>query len=233
MKKFGLLILGAMIVFACSKESDNTMYVKAKVKGLKKGTFYLQKQVDSAIVSVDSINVNGKDEFIMTDEVISPEVYYLTLGNSDKKIMFFGEKDTVTVQTQLDLFSVRGKISGSANQDLLDDFRGVQQKFSNQYLDLVKEDFEARQSGNQDSIDIVTKKIKNWERKKYLYTTNFAVNHGDYEVSPYIALTELVNANITLLDTVNKSLTPKIKESKYGKELDQFVNDIKNDPTQE
>lgn len=233
MKKFGLLIIGALVVFACSKDNENTMYVKAKVRGLKKGTFYLQKQVDSAIVSVDSINVNGTDEFLLTDEVISPEVYFLTMGNSDKKIAFFGEKDTVKVQTQLDLFSVRGKISGSENQALLDDFKEVQQKFSNQYLDLVKEDFDARKSGNQDSIDLVVKKIKNWERKKYLYTTNFAVNHSDFEVSPYIALTELVNANIALLDTVNKSLTPKIKASKYGLELDQFVTDIKSDSTEQ
>jgi hypothetical protein len=29
------------------------------------------------------------------------------------------------------------------------------------------------------------------------------------------------------LDTINKSLTPKVKASKYGKELQKFVDNIK------
>jgi len=98
MKKIGLLLLVVMAVIACSKENENTMYVKGSVKGLKKGTFYLQKQMDSLIVSVDSVSVNGSTEFMMTDVVESPEMYYLTLGNSTKRIAFFGEKDTKRIR---------------------------------------------------------------------------------------------------------------------------------------
>lgn len=228
MKKIGLLILGAIAVIACSKENENTMYVKASVKGLKKGTFYLQKQIDSMIVSVDSISVDGTEDFLLTDKVISPEMYYLTLGNSSKRISFFGEKDTVSIVSQLELFAIKAKIKGSTNQDLLTGFNDMQQHFKNQKLDLIKEEFEARKSGSQDSIDQVANKLKNWERKKYLYTTNFAVKNGNYEVAPYIALTELVNANITLLDTVNKSMSPEVKASKYGQQLVKFVEDVKS-----
>lgn len=228
MKKIGVLLLVVMAVAACSKESDNTMYVKASIKGLKKGTFYLQKQIDSMVVSVDSINVDGTEEFLMTDMVLSPEMYYLTLGNSSKRISFFGEKDTVYINSQLDLFGVKAKVKGSANQDLLDNFSDMQQKFNNQKLDLIKEEFEARKAGSQDSIDMVAKKLKNWERKKYLYTTNFAVKNANFEVAPYIALTDLYDANIGLLDTINNSMTPTIKESKYGKQLSVYIRDIKN-----
>lgn len=227
MKKIGLLIIGAIAVLACSKENSNTMYVKASVKGLKKGTFYLQKQIDSMVVSVDSIQVDGSENFMLTDEVLSPEMYYLTLGNSSKRISFFGEKDTVTIQSQLDLFAVKAKIKGSVNQDLLTDFEDMQQNFNNQKLDLMKEEFEARKIGSQDSIDQVAVKLKRWQRKKYLYMTNFAVKNGDYEVAPYIALTELVDANMQLLDTVNSSMSPKVRESKYGQQLVEFIDDIK------
>ena len=227
MKKIGLLLLVVMAVVACSKENENTMYVKASVKGLKKGTFYLQKQIDSMIVSVDSISVDGREDFLMTDEVMSPEMYYLTLGNSSKRISFFGEKDTVYISSQLDLFGLKAKVKGSANQELLDNLREIQQKFNNQKLDLMKEEFEARKANSQDSIDMVAKKLKNWERKKYLYATNFAVKNADFEVAPYIALTDLFDANIGLLDTINNSLTPRIKESKYGKQLDVYIKKIK------
>ena len=228
MKKIGFLLLVVMAVVACSKENENTMYVKASVKGLKKGTFYLQKQVDSMIVSVDSISVDGREDFLMTDEVMSPEMYYLTLGNSSKRISFFGEKDTVYISSQLDLFGLKAKVKGSANQELLDNFSEIQQKFNNQKLDLMKEEFEARKANSQDSIEMVAQKLKSWERKKYLYSTNFAVKNANFEVAPYIALTDLFDANIGLLDTINNSLTPSIKESKYGKQLDVYIKKIKD-----
>ncbi len=227
MKKIGLLVLVVMAVVACSKENENTMYVKASVKGLKKGTFYLQKQIDSMIVSVDSVSVDGREDFLMTDEVVSPEMYYLTLGNSSKRISFFGEKDTVYISSQLDLFGLKAKVKGSANQELLDNFSEIQQKFNNQKLDLMKEEFEARKANSQDSLDMVAKKLKSWERKKYLYATNFAVKNANFEVAPYIALTDLFDANIGLLDTINNSLTPSIRESKYGKQLDVYIQKIK------
>ena len=228
MKKIGLLLLGAIAMIACEKENGNTMYVKASVKGLKKGTFYLQKQVDSLIVSVDSIHVDGTEDFLMTDEVMSPEMYYLTLGNSSKRVAFFGEKDTVTIVSQLDLFAIKAKVKGSTNQDLLTKFTDMQQQFNNQKLDLIKEEFEARKIGSQDSINQVATKLKNWQRKRYLYMTNFAVTNSDYEVAPYVALTELVDANIKLLDTVNKSMSPEVRASKYGQQLVQFVDEIKS-----
>jgi len=228
MKKIGLLLLGALAVIACSKENENTMYVKTTVKGLKKGTFYLQKQIDSMIVSVDSISVDGTEEFLMTDEVISPEMYYLTLANSSKRISFFGEKDTVTIVSQLNNFALKAIVKGSVNQDLLTSFSDMQQDFNNQKLDLIKEEFEARKSGSQDSIDLVAGKLKKWQRKRYLYMTNFAVKNSNYEVAPYVALTELVNANIKLLDTVNNSMSPEVRASKYGQQLVQFVEEIKN-----
>ena len=88
-------------------------------------------------------------------------------------------------------------------------------------------DFEAKKSANQDSILLVEKKIKGLIRRKYLYTTNFAINNSTYEVAPYIALTELVDANVKLLDTINKALSVEVKNSKYGKQLDKFIASIK------
>jgi hypothetical protein len=228
MKKISLLLLTAIVMIACNNDQKNTMYVKGSVKGLKKGTFYLQKQIDSLIVSVDSVSVNGSTEFMMTDVVESPEMYYLTLGNSSKRIAFFGESDTISISSQLDRFEQKVVIKGSDNQDLLNSFNDIQNKFNNQKLDLIKEEYEARKIRSQDSVNIVAQKLKNWKRKKYLYTTNFAVTNGNYEVSPYIALTELVDANIKLLDTVNNSLSEEVKASKYGMQLDKFIQDIKN-----
>ena len=227
MRKVLIFVFGVLVVYSCSKENTNTMYVNGNIKGLKKGTLYLQKQQDSLIISVDSIHVSGTEKFVLTDEVSSPEMYFLTLGNGSKKIAFFGEKDTIQISSRLDKFELKAKITGSKNQELLDKYLEIKKKFTDQNLDLIKEEFDARKSGVQDSLDIVTKKLRNLNRRMYLYTTNFAVNNADFEVAPYIALTELVNANIKLLDTVNNSLSPEVKNSKYGKQLNEFIEGIK------
>lgn len=229
MKKITVLLISALWLIACSSDKENTMYVTGSIKGLKKGTLYLQKQIDSLIVSVDSISVNGTEDFLLQDALESPEMYYLTLGvgNGDKRIAFFGEKDTVHITSYLEKFALRASISGSENQRLLDEFYEMKQKFNDQNLDLIKEEFEARKIGNQDSVDAVAAKLRSWTRRKYLYTTNFAVTNGNYEVSPYIALTELQDANIQLLDTINNSLSKEVREGKYGKQLDSYIRDIR------
>ena len=227
MKKIAVVLIAVLSIWACSKESANTMIVTGKVKGMKKGTLLLQKYNDSLIVTVDSVNIDGTDEFLLSHEIESPEIYYLVMENTDKQVSFFGDADSIYVNTQLDKFLLKAEIKGGTNQTLWDKYKDVQKKFNNKNLDLIKEQFEAQQSGSQDSIDAVEKKLKNWTKKKYLYTTNFAVQNKDHEIAPYLALTELYNANITLLDTVNNVLSDEVKASKYGKRLDAFIKEIK------
>lgn len=227
MKKVLFIVVSLVFIFSCSKEDKNLMYVKGNIKGLKKGTFYLQKQIDSMIVSVDSVKVNGTDIFLLTDKIESPEMYFLTFGNGDKKIPFFGEKDTISITSSLDRFGYRNKIEGSANQELLDKYYDYIKKFNDQDLMLVKAEFEAKKSANRDSIMLIAKQKNNLLKRKYLYSINFAINNSDHEVAPYIALSELNFAQTKWLDSIYNSLTPKIKESKYGEELKFFIVRIK------
>jgi len=222
------MLFAFLLVYACKKdEKPNVMYVKGSVTGLKKGTLYLQKQIDSLVVTVDSVEVNDSDEFLLTDVVTSPEMYYVALANTDKKIPFFGEKDTVYISTTLQKFSYKHTITGSDNQKLLDDYYEIIRKFNNQNLDLQKAGLEARIAGIADSIAGVENKKTSLLKKRYLYSINYAINHADHEVSPYIALTDLVDANPKWLDSIYNSLTPQVKKSKYGEELKTYIVSIK------
>lgn len=222
------MLFAFLLVYACKKdEKPNVMYVKGSVSGLKKGTLYLQKQIDSLVVTVDSVEVNDSDEFLLTDVVTSPEMYYVALANTDKKIPFFGEKDTVYISTTLQKFSYKHTITGSDNQKLLDDYYEIIRKFNNQNLDLQKAGLEARIAGIADSISGVENKKTSLLKKRYLYSINYAINHADHEVSPYIALTDLVDANPKWLDSIYNSLTPEVKKSKYGEELKTYIVSIK------
>lgn len=229
MKKIIAICAIAVLFFSCSSKKEGNMIVQGKIKGLKKGTLYLQKMQDTLLVSVDSLKLLGSDNFTLTDNVKSPEMYYLTFdGNTtDKRILFFGEKGIITINDNVDKFGFSPEISGSKNQDILKEFQKISKKFNDQNLDLVKLNFNAHKSKNQDSINLLDNKFKSLVRRRVLFATNFALNNKDKEVAPYIALTELVNANIKLLDTVNISITPKVKASKYGKKLEKFIQDIK------
>ena len=205
------------------------MLVKGQISGLKKGTLYLQKMIDTTIISIDSVQLFGDNNFELSDDVDSPEMYYLTYagGPKDKKLMFFGEPGEITIQDDIEEFGFEPKVSGSKNQEILDKFNEVNQKFKMQRLDFIKKDYEARATKNDFAVDSLEQAYKKFVKKRFLFTTNFAIANKDSEVAPYLALSELFDANLYLLDTINNSLTSKAKSSTYGKQLQKFIDDVK------
>ena len=228
MKKIILTLLTITLFVTCTTKKQGNMLVKGTVDGLKKGTLYLQKFNDTLLVSVDSIQLSGTSDFMLSHQVNSPEMYYLVLGKGkDKTISFFGEKGEITINTKLSKFSTSAKITGSKNQILWEEHNNMAIKFSGKRLDLIKEKFEAQKNKDKKALLKVEALEKNLIKRKYYYTTNFSVKNGNHEIAPYLALTELYNANIQLLDTVNNSLSKQVKTSKYGVALSQFIKDIK------
>ncbi|AUC85027.1 thiol:disulfide interchange protein [Polaribacter sp. ALD11] len=229
MKKIIAVLLVSILMIACSSKKDGNMIVEGNIKGLKKGTLYLQKMNDTALVSVDSVTVFGDGNYKLTDNVESPVMYYLTFdGNTtDKRILFFGNKGTITINDNIDIFGFNPEIIGSENQLVLNNFMKINNQFKNQRLEFIKKEFDAVKSKDADLIEKVQNDFNRMIRRKYLYTTNFALNNPNSEAAPYIALTELYDANIKLLDTINNSLSIDVKKSIYGQRLDKFIGDIK------
>jgi len=227
-KQFLFSLLTVALLISCSKNQQNEMLVQGEVKGLKKGTLFLQKIQDGVLSTVDSLIIKGDGNYELSSIVESAELYFLSLNKSNEKtIPFFGEAGIITINTNLNYFVFQAKISGSKNQEILDIYNKMSDKFKNQNLDMIKESFDAQIAKNQEKLDALAKRSKQQVKREYLYTTNFAINNADSEVAPYLALTKLSNANIMLLDTINKSLSEKIKNSTYGKELNAYVEQIK------
>jgi hypothetical protein len=229
MRKITTILALSIVLFACSSKKEGNMVVQGQIKGLKKGTLYLQKMKDTLLVSVDSVALLGKDTFTLTDNVDSPVLYYLTFdGNTtDKRILFFGEKGTITINDKVEGFGYAPEITGSKNQAILDKFNAISKKFQNQRLEFIKKDFDAKKAKDQDLIKKLEVDYHRLLRRRVLYTTNFAITNANYEAAPYIALTEMYNASIKMLDTVNFSLTPKVKRSLYGKRFQEYLDAVK------
>jgi hypothetical protein len=225
MKKLALVFVLVSLI-SCGKDPD--LIVKGHVKGLKKGTVYLEKEKDSSITIVDSVSLNGVSEFELQSDLESPEAFYLRLDKNNSKenntrIVFFADKGVTEINTTLKNFVTDAKITGSTQQKLYEDFLKVITRYNEKNLDLIKENFDAKRANDSAKIEASTKAMNNLTKSRYLYVVNFAVNNKDSEVAPYLALTEVYDAQIKWLDTINNALTPKVKASKYGKALDGYL----------
>lgn len=221
------------ILFACSeKKSDKNLLISGNVKGLKKGTLYIQRIEDSALIVIDSIKIDGNSNFESAITIESPEMLYLVLdrGTSnamDTKLLFFAEPGKITIETDLEFFYANAKITGSKNQELYDSFKKINSRFNDQQLELTESKFKAYKANDLIAVEANETKYKSILKRKYLFAINFAVTNNEYEVAPYIALSEINNATLKYLDTIQKSMTPKVAKSKYGVILTQYIKDRK------
>ncbi|QXP61461.1 DUF4369 domain-containing protein [Olleya sp. HaHaR_3_96] len=228
MKKIIALLL-LVSIFSCGNDTDK-LTVQGTVKGLKKGTIYLKKVQDTLLVTMDSISINGTSEFKLQSDITEPEMFYLYLNKNtkeDDRISFFADKGVTEINTTLKNFSYDAKIKGSKQHETLEEYLAMIAKFNDKNLDLTKELFEAAKANDSVKLKQIELALNSFTKRKYLYTANFAVSNSDSEVAPYLALSEIYDANIKYLDTINTVLTPKVKASKYGKQLNDYILDIK------
>lgn len=228
MKKIYFLTL-LIFLSSCRSNKDN-MIVSGNVDGLMKGTLYLQAQRDSLLVNLDSINLRGDGNFKLSTDIIEPDIYYLYLDKQDGDslndiITFFGNKGDIKIKTRLSTFDSSFEISGSENSDLLNEYNSIIRKYNLQNLDLLEIFYNAQIENNQTRIDSVNFELENLIRKKYLYTLNFSITNSANEISPYIAVSQISDANNGLLSKLYDTLPDRIKDSKYGKILKEITID--------
>ncbi|NND63556.1 MAG: DUF4369 domain-containing protein [Flavobacteriaceae bacterium] len=233
MRIFFGIITAVLFLTSCGNNvSGEGMIVTGKIDGLRKGKILLQKLEDTLFISVDSVIVDGNSEFEFSEEIKSPEVYYLTLQFQDssnvvKRLPFFAENVQIDIISDLENYETAAKISGSTNQDKLNEYKELVRRYNDQNLELIESTLNAMKEGNDSVLTANELKQNRLMVSKYLATVNFAMNQKDYEVAPYLMLTEVYDAQVKYLDTVYRTLTPKIKDSKYGKALESFIESRK------
>ncbi len=216
---------------ACKKQEKNQMQLTGAIAGLKKGTLYLQRVQNSALVTVDSLVINGDSRFTFQVPLESPEVFYLHLEKNDANplndhLLFFAEPGTINIQTTRDFFEVEAVITGSATQQKWEEYQKNRSRFSDQRLEFIKSQLEAKKENRQQEADSIQRLIEKNMVRSYLFALNFALNNKNSCVAPYIALTEVYDAQSKYIDTIYKALTPEVAASKYGKALGEYVKKL-------
>ncbi len=226
-KTLSLLAL-LLIVCSCGDDNDTNFTLKGSVKGLKKGVVYLQKEVDSTIIDLDSMVISGQPEFTLKTNLEEPILLYLKLFKNDGDehyIPFFADKGVTEVKTTLKNFNFDAEIKGSKPQDLLNEYTKVMSKFNNQNLDIIEANFLAQKDNDSIALDSLNRASETLFKRKYSYTIQFALNNRDNIIAPYLALYEVPSANPVYVDSIYNGLTENIKNSFYGKKLGKFITE--------
>ena len=233
MYKLILAICSMALLASCSNENaKGNLEITGNIKGLKKGKLYIQKVEDTTLIVLDSIILNGNSNFTSHIQLDSPEMLYLFLdrgvSNSiDNNLLFFAEPGKINIDTDLEFFLAKAKITGSKNQELYDQYKTMISKFNDQQLELLKDELKALKNKKTVAVEN-TEKQDAILKRRYMYAANFALTNADHEIAPYIALTDIYDINIKYLDTIQKMMSPAVAKTKYGKKFNKYLLDRKN-----
>ena len=227
------LISFAILASCGTKDTENTMTVTGRVKGLKKGTLYLQHIADTSLVVIDSLKIEGDGNFTFKTELDSPEIFYLYLNKKDNndindRITFFGEPGTITINTNWNTFDTKAKIEGSESHKKLEEYRKVMSRFNTTNLEIMRAVYDPETPKDSLTQDSIQKASDRNLRRGYLFALNFALNNKESHIAPYIALKEVPDANKIYLDSINNSLSPEVANGKYGRALQEYLEEEKN-----
>jgi hypothetical protein len=226
------LILLVLLAFSCGKDKESNFTLKGKIKGLKKGVVYLQKDGDSSVIDLDSMVITGQPEFTLQTDLEEPILLYLKLFKNDGEehyIPFFADKGITKINTTLKNFNFDVTIKGSEQQKLLDEYLGIISRFNDQNLDIIENSFTAQSANDSIAIDSLNKLSNSLIKRKYSYTIQHALNNNDSELAPYLALYEIPSANPIYIDSVYNGLTDAVKNSFYGKKLADVIANRKSE----
>ena len=232
MRKLAVVLLVITGIYGCSKTGGNTL-INGRIKGLNKGQLLLQKIEDTSLISLDSVRIYESPEFSFSLDLAEPEVLYLALKFDDsitqtRYMPFFAEAGSLEIQTSLKGFGFDQTITGSINQNTWDEFKLLQSRYNDKQLELIQAELIASQNNNTQETKSIQQQREKLLRARYLATVNFAKNHNDLPLAPYLMLAEIPEINLKYHDTIYKLLTPEIKNSKYGKALELFMNQQKD-----
>ena len=220
------ILLLIAVLFGC-QSNKNKLDLNFKVKGLKKGKITLKKLNDSSYSKIDSFTVKGNEIINFTYDLKEPEMLFLDLdfadGSGTKSLSFFAENNKMDVITSLDNYGYNVLVKGSRNDSLLRDYISINKKFNDEKLDLFERSFANSKTNNTDSLKIIENSIININTRQFLHNANYAVRNANYEIAPYIAVTDLFESK-KILDTVYKSLKADIKNSKYALQLKSLID---------
>ena len=131
MKKTLLLLAVVLVLVSCKKLADGEYEITGNVKGMKKGTVYLEKQSPMGMGTqpVDTVKIiDGK--FVIKGKTTEPEIHFMRVDKTQGGVQLILEGGKIEVTVDKDSI-FKSKVKGTYNND---EFT----KFSENYYKISK-----------------------------------------------------------------------------------------------
>ena|GEM_PF-2511196 len=211
MNKFSFRISLAMIVLSytilsCSGNKKTGPALDVRIIGLDKGTVYLKAfENDTLLKIIDSAKVKGQKQIRFDLHGVPPQLLLLEVKERPGEyLMFFSDDTLVQITTELDRFGYAKRITGGTNVRLWRQYKDMLMQYNSRKLDLVKAMLTARQKRDTIALDSVQRKLQSIERRRKLFSYNFALSKPFAPVRAYVAYTEFRD-NPAALDSIYHS----------------------------
>ena len=161
MKK-SLLYISILLITACS-QTNKKMTVSGTIKGLQKGTLYLQHVEEASYITLDSLVINNSTSFKLGCNLGEAEILFLSLSEdvNAERISFFGSIGETKINTSIKRFKFDAQIEGGAQQELLESYYEDMTRFKDQKLEFIKDKINAQKDLNLELAEEIQSKIDN------------------------------------------------------------------------
>ena len=127
------------------------------------------------------------------------------------------EIKTVLSSKNIENYKRSFELKGKRNIELMKEFNVYEERFMSERDKLEDKRKILIELNEFERVDSIQKLLDRLLLKSYLFTANFAINNSEQDIAPYLAIKKIPDARIEILEKIEKKLSDKVKETRYGK----------------
>ncbi|MGL2966307.1 DUF4369 domain-containing protein [Flavobacterium sp. XGLA_31] len=237
MKKVLLLSTVALALFSCSKVADGEYLITGKVKGMKTGLVFLQKEDPSGmgLVNIDTVKIVD-EKFEIKGKVDEPAINLIEIQKVQGKVPFIMETGEITIDVDKDSI-FKSKIGGTYSNDEFAKFNEesakIKKRLQKSVMDFQMKNMakmtEARKNKDTVTINSLRKQYELLQKDMTDYTFNYPKSHPKSFISVLITQAMFNNPKFQPKDieaTFN-SLDESLKKTKPAKKIKENLEALK------
>jgi len=217
----------SFLILSCKNVIPGKEYkLQGNIKGVTNTEIYLRKYQGSGYCTIDSVfSANG--EFSFNGSVILPELFRISLNNSDEYIPIFVENTNISINANIGKLD-SAIITGSSSNNLLVHFWysiDSIDKIANPLFDSYNS---AKKIGDSMKVIELENEIESNAKIQNQFIKDFVKNHSTSVVSAFV-LYKYLSGELELeeLASLNNNLDTNIKKSIYSDFLKKQIEILK------
>ncbi len=237
MKKILLLATVTLALYSCSKVADGEYLITGKVKGMKTGMVFLQKEGPDgmSLVNIDTVKIVD-EKFEIKGKVDEPAISMIEIQKVNGKIPFILEHGEITLEVDKDSI-FKSKIGGTYSNDEFSKFNDesakIRKRIQKSVMDFQMKNMtamnDARKNNDTVTINSLRKQYDVLQKDMTDYTFNYPKTHPKSFISVLITQAMFSNPKFKSqeIETIFNSLDASLKKTKPGKKIKENLDTVK------